>query len=86
MQIVIPLSGQGSRFQRAGYTALKDFTPITLISATPLILVVHPLLPAKTVQELVDHANAQQGKLNYALPETAARGILPWSNSVRTFA
>ena len=54
----------------------KDFAPITLISATPLILVVHPAVPAKTVQELADHAKANQGKLNYGSPGDGSVGHL----------
>ncbi len=60
----------------AGYVALKDFAPITLISATPLILAVHPSLPAKSVQELVDHARANPGKLNYGSPGDGSAGHL----------
>ena len=60
----------------AGYIALKDFTPITLITATPLILVVHPSVPAKSVQELVDHAKANPGKLNYGSPGDGSAGHL----------
>ena len=58
----------------AGYWALKDFAPITLISATPLILVVHPAVPAKSVQELVDYAKANPGKLNYGSPGDGSAG------------
>ena len=58
----------------AGYWALKDFAPVTLISATPLILVVHPAVPAKSVQELVDYAKANPGKLNYGSPGDGSAG------------
>jgi tripartite-type tricarboxylate transporter receptor subunit TctC len=43
----------------------EDFIPITSISAGPMILVVHPDLPAKNIDELVALAKAQPGKLSY---------------------
>ena len=43
----------------------EDFTAVTMVSAGPLILVVHPDLPAKSVEELVALAKAQPGKLSY---------------------
>lgn len=43
-----------------------DFAPITLVSSSPLVLVVHPSLPVKNVRELVALARSQPGALNYA--------------------
>lgn len=43
-----------------------DFAPITLVSSSPLVLVVHPSLPVKNVRELVALAKARAGALNYA--------------------
>lgn len=43
-----------------------DFAPITLVSSSPLVLVVHPSLPVKNVRELVALAKARPGALNYA--------------------
>ena len=48
------------------YDPIKDFAPITLVASAPLILVVHPSVPANSVKELVALAKAQPGKLNYA--------------------
>ena len=45
------------------YETPKDFTPIGLIAIAPLLLVVHPSVPAKSVKELVSLAKAQPGKL-----------------------
>jgi tripartite-type tricarboxylate transporter receptor subunit TctC len=44
----------------------KDFAPIGLATTSPFILVLHPSVPAKTLQELVALARAQPGSLNYA--------------------
>lgn len=48
------------------YDPIKDFAPISLIASAPLILVVHPSVPAHSVQELIALAKAQPGRLNYA--------------------
>jgi tripartite-type tricarboxylate transporter receptor subunit TctC len=44
----------------------KDVVPISVIATTPLVLVVHPSLPVKSLAELVSHARDQQGQLTYA--------------------
>src|SRR5688572_13844973 len=44
----------------------KDFAPVSLSATSPLILVVHPSVPAKSVKELVGIARARPGELNYA--------------------
>ena len=43
----------------------KDFAPITLVAKVPLVLVVHPALPVKTLQELIALAKSKPGQLNY---------------------
>jgi tripartite-type tricarboxylate transporter receptor subunit TctC len=48
------------------YDTLKDFEPISLLATAPVILVAHPKVPAKTLQEFVKLAKEQPGKLNYA--------------------
>lgn len=52
------------------YDPLKDFTPIGLGVYVPFLLVVHPGVPAKTTQELVDLAKAQPGKISFGSPGT----------------
>ncbi len=44
---------------------LRDFAPVTLASTAPNILVVHPTLPVKSVQDLIAFAKARPGALNY---------------------
>ena len=48
------------------YDPVKDFAPITLVAASPNIVVVHPSLPVKSVRELIALARARPGELNYA--------------------
>jgi tripartite-type tricarboxylate transporter receptor subunit TctC len=47
------------------YDYLKDFTPITLVATTPLVLVANHSVPAKNVKELIEYAKANPGKLNF---------------------
>ena len=56
---------RGPYFQKMPFDPIKDFLPITLVSRSPNILVVHPSLPVKTVKELIVLAKARPGQLNY---------------------
>ncbi|MEJ8294262.1 tripartite tricarboxylate transporter substrate binding protein [Delftia tsuruhatensis] len=47
------------------YDSLRDITPIAVIATVPLALVVHPSLPVRSVRELLAHAKAHPGQLNY---------------------
>ena len=53
------------------YDTARDFEPVSWLTSLPLVLVVHPSVPAKTVQELVDLAKAKPGQLNMASAGTA---------------
>jgi tripartite-type tricarboxylate transporter receptor subunit TctC len=48
------------------YDSLADFSSISMLFETPYYLVVHPSVPARSIQELLALARAQPGKLNYA--------------------
>lgn len=48
------------------YNVMRDFVAVTMILETPLIVVVHPSLPAKSVKELISISRSQPGRLNYA--------------------
>ena len=48
------------------YDPIKDFEPITLVGSTPVVLAVHPKVPAQTVSELVAYAKSQPGKVTMA--------------------
>lgn len=56
------------------YDTVRDFSPIALFARTPLVLTVHPKVPAKSVKELVALSKARPQGLNYASasPGTAA--------------
>ena len=51
-----------------GYDPVKDFAPISIIDRSPVVLVVHPSLPVKSVGELISLAKAKPGALNFSRP------------------
>jgi len=53
-------------YRKLPYDTVRDFVPISLVANTPLILVVHPSLPVKTVKELIALARAKPGQIDYA--------------------
>jgi tripartite-type tricarboxylate transporter receptor subunit TctC len=55
-----------SAYVKLNFNALRDFAPVSQVSATPHILVTHPSLPSKTVKELIAFTRAHPGELNYA--------------------
>ncbi len=63
--------------QDVGYNPTADFAPITLAASTPLMLVVHPSLPVKSVQELVALAKRRPGQLNYSSGISGSATHLP---------
>jgi tripartite-type tricarboxylate transporter receptor subunit TctC len=52
-------------YARLNYDALRDFTPVTMITRIPSLMVVPPSSPARTVAEFVALAKSMPGKLNY---------------------
>src|SRR5262247_3307545 len=48
------------------YDPIKGFTPIAMLGSGPVVLVVNPELPVKSVKELLDTAKQQPGRLQYA--------------------
>jgi tripartite-type tricarboxylate transporter receptor subunit TctC len=53
-------------YPKLGYDIRKDLLPVCLTATVPLALVIHPSIPAKTVQEFIAYAKANPGKLSYA--------------------
>ena len=61
-------------YTKLAFDPVKDIVPVAAAALTPMYLVVRPGLPAATVAELVAHARANPGKLNYG---SAGAGTLP---------
>ena len=59
-------------FQNLKYDPIKDFTPIARVGELPFVLCVNNDLPVKTVQELIDYARANPGKLSYGTPNSTS--------------
>jgi tripartite-type tricarboxylate transporter receptor subunit TctC len=55
-----------SLYKQSAFDPLRDLTPVSWISSVPLVLVVHPTVPIKTVKELVALAKKRPGKMNVA--------------------
>ena len=53
-------------FPKAPYNVQRDFAPVTMTASVSHVLLVHPSLPAASVQELIAVARSRPGQLNYA--------------------
>ncbi|HTP97506.1 MAG TPA: tripartite tricarboxylate transporter substrate binding protein [Burkholderiales bacterium] len=62
----IALGANPSLFRKMPYDTAKDFAPVSLIVTVPMLLVVHPSVPARSVKELIAYAKGRPGALNYA--------------------
>ena len=56
------------------YDFARDFTPISMLATQPYVLVAHPSLPVTTMQQLIAHAKANPGKLNFGSPSVGSGG------------
>jgi tripartite-type tricarboxylate transporter receptor subunit TctC len=52
-------------YRQTQFDPVKDFAAISLLATGPLVIVVHPSIPARNVKELVDIAKKRPGQLNY---------------------
>jgi tripartite-type tricarboxylate transporter receptor subunit TctC len=63
-------------YDKIPYDVYKDFAPITMVGAQPLLLAVNPSVKANTVQELIAFAKAKPNALNVALATPSSSGAL----------
>jgi len=68
----ISMAFNAALYKKLPFDTLRDFTPISLVSDQPNILVAHPSLPAKSFNEFIALARSQPGKLTYASAGTGA--------------
>ena len=66
MQDITTHAINASLYKKLPYDTVKDFTPISLVASSALMLVVHPSLPAKSVKELIALAKSRPGQIVYA--------------------
>jgi tripartite-type tricarboxylate transporter receptor subunit TctC len=57
-----------SLFAKVPYDPVKDFAPISIVAVSPNVVTVHPSVPAKTMQELIEVIKANPGKYSFAAP------------------
>jgi len=65
-----------SLYPKLPYDTVRDFAPITLVGAGPLMLAVHPSLPARSVRELTALAKSKPAELTYASAGSGSVGHL----------
>jgi len=65
--------------KNVNYVTERDFVPVTLVTTSPLVVAVHPSVPAGTLRELIDYAKKNPGKLNFA---TSGNGSAPHLGTV----
>jgi tripartite-type tricarboxylate transporter receptor subunit TctC len=65
LQGYVATHGTTPATRRVSYDAVKDFTPIGMIGATPNVLAINATLPATTVKEFIDYVKKNPGKVNY---------------------
>lgn len=73
MQGYVATHGTTPATRKVAYDAIKDFTPIGMIGATPNVLAVNDNVPAKNVREFIDYVRRQPGKVSYG---SAGQGSL----------
>ena len=61
-----------SMYSKIGYDPVKDFAPISLVAASPNVVMVHPTVPAKNLKELIALIKANPGKYSFAQPATGS--------------
>ena len=59
------LATNQSLYSKLSWDTQRDFAPISMVTASPLILCVHPSLPARSTKELIALAKKQPGELNF---------------------
>ena len=71
-----PYAVNPSVLKKMPYDTLRDFAPVTLVVIVPGVMVMHPGVSARSLQELVALAKAKPGSLNYASPGPLTSGHL----------
>jgi tripartite-type tricarboxylate transporter receptor subunit TctC len=69
-----PLVVNQTLYKNLPFDPAKDFVPIAIFAITPIVLMVNPGVPANNVQELIAHAKANPGKVNFG---SAGSGSIP---------
>lgn len=74
----VPIAFNTALGRKLPYDAVKDFTPLSVVVTQPLLVVVNPAVPAKSMAELVAYAKAQGKPLQYTSGGIGSYGHLWW--------
>jgi tripartite-type tricarboxylate transporter receptor subunit TctC len=61
-------------YRNSGFDQLRDLEPVASLTTQPMVLVAHPSVPARDIKQLIAHARAHPGKLDYGSSGAAAIG------------
>ena len=64
-------------YEKLNFNFIRDIAPVASIVREPIVMVVNPSVPAKTVPEFIAYAKANPGKLNMASAGNGTRLMLP---------
>ena len=65
LQVVTPHAINAALYSNLNFDFIRDITPVICAARLAYVVVVHPSVPAKTIPELIAHAKANPGKINY---------------------
>ena len=74
--VIAAHSGNATLYPKLPFDVIKDFTPVSLTSVSPVILVANNNFPARTVAEFIAYAKANPGKINFGSSGTGAAAHL----------
>ncbi len=74
----VPIAFNTALGRKLPYDAIKDFTPLSMVVSQPLLVVVNPNVPVKSMAELVAYAKAQPQPLQYTTGGIGSYGHLWW--------
>ena len=74
----VPIAFNTALGRKLPYDAVRDFTPLSLVVTQPLLIVVHPGVPANNMRELLAYAKAQSAPLHYTSGGIGSYGHLWW--------
>ena len=63
-----PLAMNPALYPKTPFDPVRDFAPVTLLATGPVVIAVHPSVPARNVKELVELARKNPGTLNFGSP------------------
>ena len=65
LMMSLTLAVNPSLYKKLPYDTERDLVPVSLVASAPLILVVHPSMPVKSLKDFIAHAKANPGKFNF---------------------